>query len=228
MSAPRPQQLGGSRTPGGGPSFASGETIAKEKRKPIIIRLGKYLMRHKWGFAAALLLTVISNGLAILGPELAGKAINAIGIGKGQANFSLVYKYAVFMIICYLVSALLTYLLNIIMISLSRKVVFQMRQDIFNHLAKLPVSFFDKHSSGDIISRISYDTDTINTSLLNDLVAILTAVTTILGSFIMMIRISPLLTLVIVATVPMSIFASRYISRAYRNNEPVYGSFHRR
>lgn len=219
MSAPRPQQPGGMRTPNGGPSFASGETVSKEKRKPIIIRLGKYLMRHKWGFAAALLLTVVSNGLAILGPELAGKAINAIGIGKGQANFSLVYKYAVFMIICYLVSALLTYLLNIIMISLSRKVVYQMRQDIFNHLAKLPVSFFDRHSSGDIISRISYDTDTINVCLSNDLVAILTAATTILGSFIMMLRISPLLTLVIIATVPLAIFASRYISIKIR---PLY------
>ena len=59
MSAPRPQQPGGMRTPNGGPSFASGETVSKEKRKPIIIRLGKYLMRHKWGFAAALLLTIV-------------------------------------------------------------------------------------------------------------------------------------------------------------------------
>ena len=219
MSTPRPQQLGASRTPGGGPGFASGETISKEKRKPIILRLGKYLMQHKWGFAAALLLTAISNGLAILGPELAGKAINAIGIGKGQANFNLVYRFAALMIICYVVSALLTYLLNIIMISLSRKVVYQMRQDIFNHLAKLPVSFFDRHSSGDIISRISYDTDTINVSLSNDLVAILTALTTILGSFIMMLRISPILTLVIIVTVPLSIFATRYISIKIR---PLY------
>ncbi len=219
MSNPKSLQTGGARTPGGGVGFASGETVAKEKRKPILLRLGKYLMRHKWAFSLALLLTVISNGLALFGPELAGKAINAIGIGKGQADFDAVYNYATLMIICYILSAILTWLLNVLMISLSRKVVYQMRQDIFNHLAKLPVSFFDKNASGDIISRISYDTDTINTSLSNDLVAILTAVTTIIGSFIMMLRISPILTIVIVVTVPLAIFASRYISIKIR---PLY------
>ena len=219
MSNPKNLQTGGSRTPGGGVGFSSGETIAKEKRKPIIMRLGKYLMRHKWAFCLALVLTVISNTLALFGPELAGKAINAIGIGKGQANFNAVYRYALLMVICYVLSAILTYLLNALMISLSRKVVYQMRQDIFNHLATLHVSFFDKNSSGDIISRISYDTDTINVSLSNDLVAILTAATTIIGSFIMMLRISPILTLVIVVTVPLAIFASRYISIKIR---PLY------
>ena len=75
-NAPKPR--------GGGRGFSSGETIAKEKRRPILIRLAKYMMRHKWLFLIAIILTLASNTFALLGPELAGKAINAIGLGEGS------------------------------------------------------------------------------------------------------------------------------------------------
>ena len=207
MAAPN-----GPKPAGGGRGFSSGETIAKEKRKPILIRLTKYMMRHKWLFLIAILLTLTSNTLALLGPELAGKAINAIGLGEGQADFPTVYRYATLMVLFYIVSSILTYILNILMITLSRKVVFRIRKDVFDHLATLPVSFFDRNASGDIISKISYDADTINASLSNDLVAILSSTTTIVGSFIMMLRISPPLVLVFVVTVPLAIFLSKGIS----------------
>jgi len=203
MAAPKPGRMG---------NFSSGETVAKEKRKPIILRLGKYMLRHKWMFLLAIVMTIISNTFALFGPELAGKAINAIGLGEGQANFPLVFRYAGLMIIFYVLSSIFSYLLNILMITLSRKVVFRIRKDIFDHLATLPVSFFDRNSSGDIISRISYDTDTINASLSNDLVAVLSSLTTIVGSFIMMLRIAPPLVLIFLFTVPLAIFLSRFIS----------------
>ena len=203
-NAPKPR--------GGGRGFSSGETIAKEKRRPILIRLAKYMMRHKWLFLIAIILTLASNTFALLGPELAGKAINAIGLGEGQADFPTVYRYATLMILFYIASAILSYILNILMITLSRKVVFRIRKDVFDHLATLPVSFFDRNASGDIISKISYDADTINASLSNDLVAILSSTTTIVGSFIMMLRISPPLVLIFVVTVPLAIFLSKSIS----------------
>ena len=95
------------------------------------------------------------------------------------------------MALFYVASALLSYLLSMIMITISRKVTYQMRSDIFNKLSSLPVGYFDTHQAGDIISRISYDTDTINSSLSTDLVQVLASVITVGGSLGMMIAISP-------------------------------------
>lgn len=93
------------------------------------------------------------------------------------------------MALFYVTSALLSYLLSMIMITISRKVTYQMRSDIFNKLSSLPVGYFDTHQAGDIISRISYDTDTINSSLSTDLVQVLASVITVGGSLGMMIAI---------------------------------------
>ena len=106
------------------------------------------------------------------------------------------------MALFYVASALLSYLLSMIMITISRKVTYQMRSDIFNKLSSLPVGYFDTHQAGDIISRISYDTDTINSSLSTDLVQVLASVITVGGSLGMMIAISPRLVLVFLITVP--------------------------
>ena len=79
-----------------------------------------------------------------------------------------------------------------------------MRKDVYDSLMKLPVSYFDKHQTGEILSRISYDIDTVNTSLSTDLVQILTSVITVVGSFFMMLSISPMLILIFVVTIPLS------------------------
>ena len=91
-----------------------------------------------------------------------------------------------------------------------------MRKEIFDHLLKLPVSFYDTHASGDIISRITYDVDTINTSLSNDVVSLLASVLTVVGSLIMMITISPPLVLIFAVTVPFSIFFTKKLTSITR------------
>ena len=83
------------------------------------------------------------------------------------------------MIVFYAVSSLLSYVLSILMIQLSQKIVFQMRQQVFDRLTELPVRFFDGHQTGDIVSRISYDIDTVNASLSNDLLQIAASVITV-------------------------------------------------
>lgn len=120
------------------------------------------------------------------------------------------------MALFYVASALLSYLLSMIMITISRKVTYQMRSDIFNKLSSLPVGYFDTHQAGDIISRISYDTDTINSSLSTDLVQVLASVITVGGSLGMMIAISPRLVLVFLITVPLSICITRFITSRTR------------
>ena len=102
------------------------------------------------------------------------------------------------------------------MIQLSQKIVEQMRRQVFDRLTTLPVSYFDSHQTGDIVSRISYDIDTVNASLSNDLLQIAASAITVLGSLIMMIVISPVLVLVFAVTIPMSILFTRYMTRKVR------------
>ena len=169
-----------------------------------ILRLWRYLASNRTRIVVVIVLTVLSNCLALLGPALSGKAIDAIEPGKGAVIFGRVFYYCALMVVFYLISAGLNYILSFQMISLSQKTARQMRKDVFDKLMELPVSFFDSHQTGDIISHLSYDIDTVNTSLANDLLQILTTVVTVSGSLIMMITISPILSLVFVITVPLS------------------------
>lgn len=185
-------------------------------KKSVLLRLLRYMMRYKFLLLAALVLTIASNLFALVGPKLSGYAIDSIGIQAGGVDFPNVFRYCVLMVLFYLVSSILSYLLSVLMIYISRKVVYQMRKDIFNKLMTLPVGFFDTHQIGDILSRISYDTDTINTSLSHDTVQILASSITIIGSFVMMVTISPILVLVFVVTIPMSIFLTKFIATRTR------------
>ncbi len=183
-----------------------------KNRKGVILRLGRYMMQYKFFLLSALILTIGSNLLALMGPMLSGYAIDAIEPGPGKVVFSRVFYYAGLMVLFYLFSSILSYILSILMIHISRKVVYQMRNDVFVHLMELPVGYFDTHQTGDIISRISYDIDTINTSLANDLVQILTTFITVIGAFAMMIAISPKLVLIFAFTVPLSILLTKLIT----------------
>lgn len=128
---------------------------------------------------------------------LVRRAIDAASGGKGQVDFQTVYYYALQMIVFYVASAALAYLVPQIVLRISQRTVRLMRGDLFYKLMRLPVKYFDTHQIGELLSRISYDIDTVNTSLSNDLVQILTSIITIVGALVMMIKISPLLVLVL-------------------------------
>lgn len=185
-------------------------------RKKVILRLGKYLLQHKWMVLAAVSLTITGNLLALLGPMLSGYAIDAIGVGPGQTNFDLVLFYCGLMLVFYVLSSGLSYLLSVLMVKISQKIVYQMRKDLVDKLLELPVRFFDSHQTGDIISRLSYDIDTVNSSLSNDLLQIAASAITVIGSFIMMLRISPPLILVFVVAVPISVLFIIYRTKKVR------------
>lgn len=189
------------------------KTYEKPKnRKGTIVRLIRYMMRYIWLLMLALALTIGSNLFSLIGPTLSGYAVDAIEPGMGKVEFERVFYYAGLMAIFYVISSVLSYVLSILMIHISRKVVYRMRKDVFDKLLSLPVGYFDTHQTGDIISRISYDIDTINASLSNDLVQILATVITVIGAFGMMVVISPKLVLVFVFTVPLSVFLTRLIT----------------
>ena len=187
-----------------------------KKRLKVLLRLGKYMFRFRFGYLLALALSVSSNLLSLVGPKLSGQAIDAIGVGPGEADFDRIVRCCLLMIGAYLVSSLMAYVLQYVMINLSRGIVKSMREDIFAKLMKMKVSYFDETQTGDIISRISYDIDTINATLSTDLVQIASSVVTVVGSLAMMISISPRLCLVFAVTVPLAILTTTKMANTFR------------
>lgn len=199
------------------PRFMPRGPIEKPRdRKKVLLRLWSYIYAHKGMALLAVLLTVGSNLLALLGPYLSGRAIDAIGLEAGGVDFPQVFLYCSLMAGFYAASAGLSYGLSILMIRLSQKIVREMRQQVFDRLTLLPVSYFDRHQTGDIVSHISYDIDTVNASLSNDLLQIAASAITVVGSLVMMIAISPMLVLVFAVTIPLSIVFTRYMTRKVR------------
>ena len=194
-----------------------GYTVAKGSIKIAVLkRMAKYLLDHKGMLFVCFSLMVVSNVLALAAPKLSQKAIDAIEPGVGAVDFDSVFLYVSLMIAFYVISALLSYVLAVMMVKLSQKIIYTMRKQLFDHLSSLPVSFFDTHATGEIISRISYDIDTVNTSLSHDLLQVCASIVTVIGSLVMMISISPVLLLVFVVTVPISIIYTKFRSTRVR------------
>ena len=187
----------------------------KKSRKGIFIRLSKYVLGQWPLFILALCLTLGANQLSLLGPKYSGAAIDAIE-GVGGVNFDAVWKNVGFMMGCYVISAVLSYLLAVVMINLSQRIIYKMRKQVFEKLTTLPVNYFDTHATGDIISHLSYDIDTINSTLSHDLIQVMTSLYTVIGSLVFMWRISKPMILIFALTVPASILFTKYRSKVVR------------
>ena len=181
----------------------------------VLRRLWTYMRPHLWGLLLAAALSILGNVIGLVGPRLSGRAIDAI-LGEGGVDFPNVFRYALWMVGCYALSGAMTYALSRLMIRISRSIVFDMRRDAFNRLVSLPVSYFDRHQPGDVISRISYDIDSINTPLTDDLVQMAASLVTVVGSLLMMLSITPLLVLVFAVTIPLSMAVTRYRAKRVR------------
>ena len=178
-------------------------------KKATLVRLLRYMMHFRWLLLLALALTLFSNVFAMIGPKLSGNAIDCIA-AEGGVDFAGVGYYVMLMLLFYLGSSVLSYLLSILMVHISRQVTLRMRRDLFERLSDMPVSFIDTHPVGDLISRIFYDTDTINTSLSSDVVHVLASLVTIVGSLVMMLSISWQMTLAALLILPQERYAAAY------------------
>ena len=190
---------------------------AQEKRskKELIPRLLRYILPHWYLFAAAICTTLLSNQLALMGPHYSGIAIDAI-TAEGGVQFDLIWPNVIRMLLCYVFSALLSYLLSQLMVRLSQRIVYSMRRQLFEKLTVLPVNYFDRNATGDIISRISYDIDTINTSLSHHTVHLMTMLYSVIGALVYMLNIFPPVLLVFAVTVPASFLFGRFRSNRVR------------
>ena len=188
----------------------------RQKKSVTLRRLWKYLGRKKFLVILALLLSAVSSILGLLGPKISADAINNIELGPGKIDFGLISRCVLLMVVLYALSALFSYLLSRVIIRLSRAVAGQMRKDVFDNLMRLPVGFFDKYQTGDLISVITYDVDTVNQSISSDLLQILQTVISVVVSFVMMVVIAPKLLVVFLFTVPAIILFTKYITTRVR------------
>ena len=203
------------------PRAAQNQKMDKARRTRVLVRVLRYMLHYKWAMLAAFAMMLVSNLLALAGPALSGIVINAIdpfgGAGAaGAVDFDTVKKYCIILVIFYAVSAVMSYALAVLMAWISQRISYTMRREVFAHLTELPVSYFDTHQTGEIVSHISYDIDTVNASLSHDLLQICASVITVVGSLVMMLTISPLLLCVFVVTVPVSILFTRYKTKKIR------------
>ncbi len=185
-------------------------------RGALLKRFWRYLGRNRGLLLLALTLSVTSSLLSLYGPKLSGKAINAISLGQGKVDFQTVFECVTIMVIFYIFSSIFSYLLHVVMLNLSRRVSKQMRHDVFENLASLPVGYFDKFQTGDIISTITYDVDTVNQSLSTDLLQILQSIVTVTVSFVMMLTIAPKLVIIFLFTVPVTFLVARFLAKIAR------------
>ena len=211
--AERPGMISGNRLTRG---ETSGDrrnlSEARQPRMAILRRLWKYLGRNRLLLILAVVLSLSANILSLFGPRLSGQAINAIEAGPGQVDIPYVLEKVGCMALFYTLSALLSYILSQAMIRLSRRVVRQMRRDVFDRLARLPVGFFDRYQTGDILSIITYDVDTVNQSLSADLLQVLQTTVTVSVSLVMMLTIAPKLIFIFCVTIPATVLITRWIT----------------
>ena len=198
-------KVGGMRKP-------SGKVEHAKDKKKTLLRLFKYLGKYKGLIIFAILITIIYNILNLLTPIMQGYLLDYIKEQldtDSSINYDIVLGYIINMIIIFTLSFVLTYIGNLIITRVSKKIVTTLRHDSFDSLSKMSVSYFDHNQIGDIISVMSYDIDTVSTSLSNDVVTLFSSFIQIVGSLILMISISWKLCLVFAFTLPITILFSR-------------------
>lgn len=191
--------------PMGGPPGMRGFTGVKAKNfKRSLKLLLSSLSIYKFIIILALSFAVASTTFNIVAPNVIKKMGELLIFGPGNINMAKIAYYGTVLIVMYATSAVLNYVQGVIMSKITAKLTEKYRNDIASKINKLPLKYFDSNSFGDTLSRITNDVDTLGHSLSNSLSSIISSVTMVIGAVIMMLVNSPLLTLVVVAMLPVS------------------------
>lgn len=191
-----------------------GKARGTEKAKDFsgtFARLFRYLKPYYWSLLVVVIFAIASTIFAIIGPKILSKATDKLIAGisakiqnTGGIDFTYINKILLLLLGLYLLSMLFNYVQSWITSGISQKVAYSLRKDIAEKIDRLPLSFFDKHASGDILSRITNDVDTIAQSLNQSMAQIITSTVTVVGVVIMMFTISWQLTLIALAILPVT------------------------
>lgn len=206
---PRPVfELGEGRALGTGRGGGKAPVKAKDWSSTLR-RLWMYLAERKLKLGLVLLMVVLSSGLSLLGPYMIGRAVDHYLEGGGTHwGLFLAGLGAVYVLV-----AVTSWLQNIWMIEISQETVYRMRTELFSHLHRLPISFFNRRQQGEIMSRLTNDIENVSSNLNSSAIQIFSGVLTLAGTLIVMLTLSPLLTLLTFIVVPLMAVGMRWITR---------------
>lgn len=215
-AGPRPGQPGrGPMGPGQGPMGALGMPVQKAKDfKGTLRRLLAYLRPQRTKLIVVIFMAVLSTVFSIVSPKLMGNATTEIfeGIMGSGVNFDAIMRIVFILIGLYLLSSLFSYVQQYVMAGVAQKTVYVLRNDVNEKLERLPLSFFDSRTHGEILSRTVNDVDNISNTLQQSLTQLITSIVTLVGVIIMMLTISPLLTVILLLTLPLSFIVIKAIA----------------
>ena len=217
---------------GAGAGMGTGEK-AKDF-KGTIRKLLKYLGNYKIGLVFVVLFAIGGTVFNIVGPKILGKATTEIFTGlvgkvSGGAgiDFEKIGRILIFLLGLYLISAAFSFIQGFIMTGITQKLTYKFRKELSEKIDRMPMNYFDTRTHGEILSRITNDVDTLSQSLNQSATQLITSVTTIIGVLIMMLSISPLMTVVALLILPISMgLISMVIKRSqkyFRNQQEYLG-----
>jgi len=199
-----------------------------EKRKySSLFQLFQYLLRYKGQLFLVMALVILANLCALFVPKITGDMVDSLNLGAGHIDYALLLKNGVFLVGLAVLTWGLSAAQNWVMLHTAQNMVMKLRHDVFSKLMRLPVSYFDQNTKGNIISIVSTDVENISDTVSSDLITLVTGLVTVTGSLVMMLAISPWLTLIFAVTIPLMAVVSRKISknarRLFREKKANYG-----
>jgi ABC-type multidrug transport system, ATPase and permease components len=222
------QQKGNGRPPGGpgkGPGMGGpggfGMPVQKAKNfKGTLFRLMAYLKPHQTKLMLVLLTAILSTVFSIVSPKIMGKAMTKLSegfFGKQSGgpgiDFDAINQILVILVVLYLISSVFSYIQQYLMAGVAQNTVYDLRKQVNAKFNRLPLKYFDSKSNGDILSRVVNDVDNIANTLQQSLTQLITSVITLVGIIVMMLTISPLMTLIVFLTIPVSLVATAVIAK---------------
>ena len=203
----------------------------KGTMRSLLAELGRY----KFRLIAVIVFAVLSTIFNIAGPKVLAKATTALATGwvaklrgTGSIDFGYIGKILLILLVMYLVSAAFSFCQSWIMSGLSQKMCYDFRRQISEKINRLPLAYFEKRTVGEVLSRITNDVDTLGQSLNQSITQLITSITTMIGVLIMMLTISPTMTLIAILILPVSmalvLLVVRFSQKYFRAQQKVLGS----
>jgi ATP-binding cassette, subfamily B, multidrug efflux pump len=200
--------------PGGFPGgHRRGAPIVKPKNfKETMRRLWHYFGNERKMLSLVFLFIIFSSALSLLTPFLIGKGVDAISLDK-TVDFNFLEVMVIILITAFVLEAVLSFMQGWLMAGVSQRIVKRLRDALFKKLQKLPVSFFDKRTHGELMSRLTNDIDNVSSTISQSTTQLMSGVIVISGSFIMMLILSPILTVASLLTVPLVFLLTKTIAK---------------
>ena len=183
----------------------------KMKKNSTLSRLYSYVAEHKKILALLVISALLANIFMLAAPYISGHAIDFIK-GENNVDFPMVMKFIGILFAVYVLNALFTWGMTVFTNSLSNRTIEKMRRDAFEKISRLPLKFFDGHSHGDIISRLTNDIDSVSEGLLQGITQLFSGLVTVIGSLVMMFWLNWKITLCVIVITIICIFVSKFIA----------------